>query len=159
MPFALSKMQLESTAFEPGGKIPKKHTGEGEDLSPAFHWSHVPEGTKSLALVCHDPDAPRVEDGQYGFVHWVLYNIPGNITEVPEGVDNYTLGVHSRNEAGYMGPMPPQGHGAHRYFFMLYALDEQLMLPAGLTLWQLLKRIEPHLLATNRLVGTYERAL
>ena len=159
MAFALSKMKLESTAFEPGGKIPQKHTGEGEDTSPAFHWSLAPEGAQSFALVCHDPDAPRVEDGQYGFVHWVLYNIPGNVTEIPEGVDNYTLGVHSRNKPGYMGPMPPQGHGVHHYYFMLFALDEQLMLPEGLTFWQLLEKIEPHLLATNRLVGTYERPL
>ncbi len=159
MAFALSKMQLESSAFGAGGKIPAIHTGEGKDLSPALHWSNVPDGTKSFALVCHDPDAPLVENGQYGFVHWVLYNIPGDVTELPEGEDNYTLGVHSRDESGYMGPMPPQGHGVHQYYFLLFALDEQLSLPAGLTLWQLLEKIEPHLLGTNRLVGTYERPL
>lgn len=157
MAFALSKMQLKSSAFEPGGSIPKSHTGEGSDLSPELHWNNVPEGTKSFAVVCHDPDAPRVEAGQYGFVHWVLYNISGSLSELPEGVDGYTQGINNRNESGYMGPMPPPGHGLHQYYFMIFALDKELDLPPGLTLWQLLEKIEPHLLGTNRLVGTYER--
>ncbi len=157
MAFALSNMLLKSSAFEAGGAIPTKHTGEGNDVSPPMYWSHVPEGTKSFALVCHDPDAPLVDKGQYGFVHWVLYNIPGNVTELPEDVGLYTLGVHNGNASGYMGPMPPQGHGIHQYYFMLFALDDDLHLPSGLTLWQLLEKIEPHLLATNRLVGTYTR--
>ena len=75
MGFALSKLQLSSPAFEPRGEIPSKYTGEGEDISPPLQWTNVPDGTRSFALICHDPDAPVVSEGTYGFVHWVLYNI------------------------------------------------------------------------------------
>ena len=85
MGFALSDMTLTSSAFEDGGPIPTRHTGEGEDVSPAFSWTEAPEGTRSFALICHDPDAPLVSPGTYGFVHWVLYGIPGSATELPEG--------------------------------------------------------------------------
>ena len=76
MGFALSDMQLSSTAFEAGGAVPTRHTGDGEDVSPEMAWTSVPDGTRSFALICHDPDAPLVKPGTYGFVHWVLYGIP-----------------------------------------------------------------------------------
>ena len=76
MGFALSTMQLTSSAFETGNVIPTQHTGEGDDVSPALAWTDAPEGTQSFAIICHDPDAPLVTPGRYGFVHWVLYNIP-----------------------------------------------------------------------------------
>ncbi len=159
MGFALSALKLESAAFKPLGKIPSKHTGEGQDVSPALTWSNVPDGTRSFALVCHDPDAPLVSPGgTYGFVHWVLYNIPGSVASVAEGCGEYTKGLNDRGKEGYMGPMPPNGHGIHHYYFWVFALDKELKLKAGLTLWQLLKEIEPHVLGMNRLVGTYERA-
>jgi Raf kinase inhibitor-like YbhB/YbcL family protein len=150
-------MQLSSTAFAPHGAIPRKHTGEGADVSPPLAWSKLPNGTRSLAVIVHDPDAPLVEPGTYGFVHWVLYNIPANVAELPEGVQGYTSGVNNMGKRGYNGPMPPNGHGAHHYFFWLFALDDDLDLEPGLTLWQLLEKIEPHVLGMNRLVGTYER--
>jgi Raf kinase inhibitor-like YbhB/YbcL family protein len=157
MGFALHEMQLTSTAFAPHGGIPRKHTGEGADVSPALAWSKLPNGTRSLAVIVHDPDAPLVAAGTYGFVHWVLYNIPANVAELPEGVQGYTAGVNDMGKQGYNGPMPPNGHGAHHYFFWLFALDSDLDLEPGLTLWQLLQKIEPHVLGMNRLVGTYER--
>jgi Raf kinase inhibitor-like YbhB/YbcL family protein len=157
MGFALSTMKLESPAFGPGGKIPKKHTGEGEDISPPLTWSDVPEGVRSFAMVCHDPDAPLVKPGTYGFVHWVLYGIPGDARKLPEGVADHVQGKNDFDASGYGGPMPPEGHGPHHYFFWLLALDAAPDLPPGLTLWQLLERIEPHVVAMNRLVGTYER--
>ncbi|HEY5476362.1 MAG TPA: YbhB/YbcL family Raf kinase inhibitor-like protein [Tepidiformaceae bacterium] len=158
MGFALSKMQLKSPAFEQGGSIPARHTGEGEDVSPALAWSDVPEGTRSYAVVCHDPDAPLVAGGTYGFVHWVLYNVPGSVTKLAEGVKDYTNGLTGFGKQAYGGPMPPNGHGPHHYYFMVFALDQELNLEAGLTLWQLLEKIEPHTLGMNRLVGTYSRA-
>jgi Raf kinase inhibitor-like YbhB/YbcL family protein len=157
MGFALSKLQMESLAFEAQGQIPSKHTGEGQDISPALHWTKVPDGTRSFALVCHDPDAPLVSGGTYGFVHWVLYNIPGSVTSLSEGTREYTRGRNDANKEAYMGPMPPEGHGRHHYFFWLFALDSELNLGSGLTLWQLLARIEPHVIGMNRLVGTYQR--
>lgn len=157
MGFALSDLQLTSTAFAAHGAIPRKHTGEGEDVSPPLAWSKLPNGTRSLALVVHDPDAPLVSPGTYGFVHWVLYNVPANVAELPEGVQGYTAGVNDMGKRGYNGPMPPNGHGTHHYFFWLLALDRELDLGAGLGMWTLLEKVEPHVIGMNRLVGTYER--
>jgi hypothetical protein len=157
MAFALSDMQLTSTAFQHHGKIPKKHTGEGEDVSPPFSWSNAPEKTQSFALICHDPDAPLVSPGSYGFVHWVLYNIPGTVTGLRENVKDYTPGTNNFDRHGYGGPMPPEGHGTHHYFFWLLALDVETDLPRGLTMWELLQKTEPNVKAMNRLVGTYSR--
>ena len=158
MGFALSPMQLTSTAFEPGGNIPSRFTGEGEDVSPELAWSDVPDGTKAFALICHDPDAPLVKPGSYGFVHWVLYGIPASINHLPEGVGDYTQGVNDFGNPGYGGPMPPEGHGTHHYFFWVLALDADVELPPGLTMWALLERIEPHVIGMNRLMGTYARS-
>lgn len=157
MGFALSGMQLSSPAFTNGGGIPDKYTGTGADVSPALSFSDLPDGTASLAIICHDPDAPLVKPGTYGFVHWVLYGIPGSVAGLPEGVADYTCGVNDFGNAGYGGPMPPAGHGTHHYFFWLLALDAAPELPEGLTMWELLERIEPHVIGMNRLVGTYSR--
>jgi len=158
MGFAISKMQLSSPAFTNGGAIPKERTGEGADVSPALSFSDVPDGTESFAIICHDPDAPLIKPGTYGFVHWVLYGIPGSVTGLPEGVTEYTKGINDFGKSGYRGPMPPPGHGTHHYFFWLLALDAAPDLPDGLTMWELLERIEPHVIGMNRLVGTYSRS-
>lgn len=157
MGFALSDMQLTSPAFQTGEAIPTKHTGEGDDVSPALAWSAVPDNAKSYVVFCHDPDAPLVTPGHYGFVHWVLYNIPAAVNELPEGVDAYTSGRNDFGNAGYGGPMPPEGHGTHYYFFTLLALDKEVDLPEGLTLWEVLEKVEPNVVAMNRLMGTYTR--
>jgi Raf kinase inhibitor-like YbhB/YbcL family protein len=158
MGFALSEMQLSSPAFDNGGAIPKKHTGEGADVSPALSFADIPDGTESLAIICHDPDAPLVKPGTYGFVHWVLYGIPGSVTDLPEGAADYRQGVNDFGNQGYGGPMPPTGHGTHHYFFWLLALDSIPELDPGLTMWELLAQIEPQVIGMNRLVGTYSRS-
>jgi hypothetical protein len=150
-------MQLTSPAFEQLGRIPKKHTGEGTDVSPPLAWRGAPAGTQSFALICHDPDAPLVTPGAYGFVHWVLYGIPATVSSLAEGSSSHTSGVSSFGKPGYGGPMPPEGHGLHHYYFWLLALDKDLSLPAALTLWDLLKKTEPNVIGMNRLVGTYSR--
>lgn len=158
MGFALSDMEVTSDAFMQGGPIPAKHTGEREDVSPPLSWSHVPDGTKGFAVICHDPDAPLVSPrGTYGFVHWALYNIPASVTELPEGVTGYAAGKNDMGNTGYNGPMPPNGHGTHQYYFWVLALSEETDLPAGLTMWELLAELEPKIIGMNRLVGTYER--
>ena len=157
MGFALSDMQLKSAAFQNGGAIPAKFTGEAEDVSPALSWTGAPSGTRSFALICHDPDAPLVKPGTYGFVHWVLYGIPGSVQALPEAVSDYVQGVNDFGNIGYGGPMPPVGHGTHHYFFWLLALDAVPDFPPGLTMWELLEKIEPHVIAMNRLSGTYAR--
>lgn len=158
MGFALSEMQVKSDAFEQGGLIPPRHTGEGEDVSPALSWTNPPRGTKAFAVICHDPDAPLVSSGgTYGFVHWVLYNIPGDTSRLDEATELYTKGVSDFGQPGYHGPMPPNGHGLHSYYFWVLALDEKAELEPGLNMWQLLEKIEPHLIGMNRLTGCYKR--
>lgn len=157
MGFAPSKLTLTSSAFQSHGKIPKKHTGEGPDVSPPLSWSQIPDGTHSFALFCHDPDAPLVTPGAYGFVHWVLYNIPASVTQLSEDERRFTNGATHFGANAYGGPMPPEGHGVHHYFFWILALDAELELEPGLSLEGLLKAIEPNVIGMNRLVGTYIR--
>jgi len=157
MGFALSPITLTSATFSAGGAIPKSATMEGENISPQLRWTQIPDGTKSFAIICHDPDAPLITPGKYGFVHWVLYNLPASVTELAAGAKLGTAGKNDFGELGYGGPMPPPGHGQHHYFFMVLALNAELHLPAGLTQWELLEKIEPHVIGMNRLMGTYQR--
>ncbi|GAB6143397.1 YbhB/YbcL family Raf kinase inhibitor-like protein [Desulfocicer niacini] len=158
MGFAPTKMQLKSDAFKHDTLMPSRFTGEGEDVSPALSWEDPPEGTRAFAVICHDPDAPLVSStGTYGFVHWVLYNIPGDVTHLDEGTPLYTNGITDFGQTGYNGPMPPNGHGVHNYYFWVLALNKAVELEPGLNLWQLLAKIEPHLIGMNRLMGRYKR--
>jgi len=145
------------TSFAAGGPIPPRYTGEAEDVSPALAWADAPDGARSFAVICHDPDAPLVKPGTYGFAHWVLYGIPGDARELPEGVSDHVQGANDFDGKGYGGPMPPEGHGTHHYFFWVLALGSQPDLPPGLTMWELLAKVEPDLLGMNRPVGTYTR--
>jgi len=158
MKFALSDLQVSSSAFPAGAQIPTRHTGEGEDKSPPLEWTNVPDGTRSFAVICHDPDAPVVSSGGYGFIHWVLYNVPGTATGLTEGEGAHSTGPTDFGKPGYGGPMPPNGHGTHHYFFWVLALDREPDLEPGLTLGQLLETIESNVIGMNRLLGTYERA-
>lgn len=155
MGFALSDMKVTSRAFEPHGSIPARHTGEGEDVSPPLSWSGAPDGTRSFAVVCHDPDAPLVKPGSYGFVHWVLYGLPASTTDLAEGTSEGVAGTNDFGRTGYGGPMPPEGHGTHHYYFWVLALDVDPDLGPGLDLDRFLREVEPHVVAMNRLVGTY----
>ena len=158
MPFALSNMQVTSSTFLSGGPIPTRHTGEGEDVSPALAWSGAPPQTKALAVICHDPDAPLVKAGTYGYVHWVLYNLPPSTTSLDVATTMGTAGLNDSGNIGYNGPMPPEGHGEHRYYFWVIALDDERMFDEGLTLWQWLGEAEPNIIAMNRITGTYQRS-
>ena len=157
MGFALSDMKVTSSAFDNHGAIPAKHTGEGDDVSPALSWSGAPDGAKGYAVVCHDPDAPLLKDGSYGFVHWVLYNLPGSTSSLEEGTSEGTAGKNDFGKTGYGGPMPPEGHGKHHYYYWVLALDKATDLKEGLTLRELIDAIEPHCIGMNRLIGTYKR--
>jgi Raf kinase inhibitor-like YbhB/YbcL family protein len=148
----VAELRISSSAFDNHGRIPERHTGDGEDTSPALEWSGVPDGTKAFAVVVHDPDAPLVD----GFTHWVAYGIPGDATGIPEGGDNLIAGKNSLGNAGYNGPAPPPGHGPHHYYFWVYALDEDVDLKPGLDRRAVLERIEDHVIEQARLIGTYE---
>jgi hypothetical protein len=157
MAFAPSALKVTSPAFEYHRTIPEKHSGEGDDVSPALAWENPPEGTQGFAVICHDPDAPLIQHGTYGFVHWTLYNLPAETLSLEENTAVGTAGNNDGGHTGYKGPMPPEGHGKHHYYFWVLALDCHTSLPGGLTLVELLKEVEPHLLGMSRLIGTYQR--
>jgi Raf kinase inhibitor-like YbhB/YbcL family protein len=162
-------MQVTS-GFANGAKIDRKHTADGPDLSPAISWAGVPEGSKTLALICDDPDAPSARrPGPTPWVHWVIYDIPASVASLPEGIPRTAKpaqvagakqGTNSFGSdiVGYRGPAPPPGSGPHRYFFKVYALDTELQLdPAKTTKDVLLNAMKGHILAEGALMGTYER--
>ena len=154
-------MKLTSQSFVNQGDIPKKHTCDGKNISPALAWNDVPKGTKSLVLIVDDPDAPDPANPRMTWVHWVLYNIPITATSLPEGAlkkDLYegTLeGLNDWKKTGYGGPCPPIGK--HRYFHKLYALDIVLPDLEFPTKAKLEKAIEGHVLSRAELVGLYQR--
>ncbi|HVO28970.1 MAG TPA: YbhB/YbcL family Raf kinase inhibitor-like protein [Candidatus Paceibacterota bacterium] len=148
-------MILTSPSFQNDGNIPKKFTCDGGGINPELQIQNVPPGAKSLALIVHDPDAPVPG----GFTHWVVWNIDPAIPfikeeSVPPGSSE---GVNGAGEAGYAGPCPPPGHGAHHYRFRLYALDSPLELPAATRATELEAEIGKHLLESAELVGLYGR--
>jgi Raf kinase inhibitor-like YbhB/YbcL family protein len=153
---------LQSTAFAEGKPIPKKYTGDGDDMSPPLSWSNLPEGTKELALVCDDPDAPTREP----WVHWVLYKLSPDLTGLSAGLPGdrqlkepagALQGQNTSNATGYVGPAPPRGHGVHHYHFRIYALDAPLSVEPGLTKTALLAAMAGHILGQGELIGTYSR--
>lgn len=155
------KFVLRSPAFEHGGAIPKRHTCDGDDTSPSLSWSGIPEGARSLALLVDDPDAPDPKAPKMTWVHWVLYNMPANTTELPEGIDiealpgNTRAGKNDWQRAEYGGPCPPIGR--HRYFFKLFALDVELPDLGQPTKVELEQAMNDHVLDVATLIGTYMR--
>jgi Raf kinase inhibitor-like YbhB/YbcL family protein len=150
-------MELISSAFSEGAMIPIKYTCDGEDVSPPLNWRALPAGTKSLALICDDPDAPVGT-----WVHWVYYDISAETEGLPENVvpderpaQGGTQGVNDFRKIGYGGPCPPGG--THRYYFKLYALDTPLNLSSGATKKQVLKAMENHIIGQTQLMGKYKR--
>jgi Raf kinase inhibitor-like YbhB/YbcL family protein len=148
MPFSLA-----SPALEHGGEIPRRHTCEGEDLSPPLSWAELPQGAASLAIVVDDPDAPSGT-----FVHWVAWGIDPAGDGLDEGESAPSEGASGFGDPGYRGPCPPPGHGPHRYFFRLHALDAALELAAGASRDELDAALDGHVLETAQLMGTYERS-
>lgn len=159
---------LSSRAFADGAPIPVRYTGDGADCSPPLAWTGQPDGTRSLALIVQDPDAP----GPQVWVHWLIWNIPTTAQGLEESVprrehpgnprQHLCQAVQGRNSwqsdnRGYRGPAPPRGHSIHHYHFHLYALDKVLTLPPGSGLELLLAAMSGHILAESLLVGTYER--
>jgi Raf kinase inhibitor-like YbhB/YbcL family protein len=163
-------IQLRSPAFADGAAIPKAFTCDGSDRSPPLEWSGIPDSTRSLALICDDPDAPGRT-----WSHWIVYNIPAAVRALREGVPiDETIKAAAMEQAsppgtdvetrqgkndfgnlGYSGPCPP--HGTHRYYFRLYALDDKLELTRSATRADVLKAIKGRILAEGRLMGTYQR--
>ena len=154
--------EITSTSFAHRGEIPRKYTCEGTDVSPPLAWSAIPDGTKSLALIVDDPDAPDPAAPKMTWVHWVLYNIPPKTTGFPETVASRGLaagtleGKNDWRRTGYGGPCPPIGR--HRYFHKLYALDTVLPNLGEPTKADLEKAMKGHVLGRAELIGTYQKA-
>ena len=151
------ELTVTSTSFTQGGMIPRNYTCDGNNVSPPLSWSKGPEGTKSYVLISDDPDAPVGT-----WVHWVLYNLPVNVTSLSENIPKMKQlengSLHGKNDFGrfeYGGPCPPGG--THRYYFKIYALDTMISAGPGLTKKQLLKEMDKHILAQGELVGKYSR--
>ena len=150
---------LTSTAFKTSGRVPKRYTCEGEDISPPLAWSGAPAGTRSLVLLCDDPDAPA---GTWH--HWALFNIPAGTDHLDEGLARHDPSVKIRQavndfgRTGYGGPCPPPRHGVHHYHFKLLALDvEDLKLSERVRCAEVERAAKAHVLASAELVGLYSR--
>ncbi|HUT66699.1 MAG TPA: YbhB/YbcL family Raf kinase inhibitor-like protein [Spirochaetota bacterium] len=150
-------LTVESSAFQHGGMIPVKYTCDGTDVSPPITWTDGPEGTKSYAIICDDPDAPVGT-----WVHWVIYDIPPDVSSLPEAVPSKKAldngadhGTNDFKRYGYGGPCPPGG--THRYFFKVYALDALIGKGPGLKKKELLRLMEGHIVAKGELIGKYSR--
>lgn len=150
-------IKLTSSAFKEGENIPAQYTCDGKNISPPLQWSNIPDSTKSMALIAEDPDAPGGT-----WIHWVLYDIPQNVTQLPEHTetgnklkDGAINGTNSFRNLGYGGPCPPSG--THHYFFYIYALDTVLNLKPGATKPQLMKAMKGHIIAEGKLMGKYAR--
>ena len=151
-------MELKSSAFQNGADIPVQYTCDGNDRSPPLAWANVPAGTKALALIVDDPDAPVGT-----WVHWVIYDLPADAKELPEGiattdtlVDGSKQGVNDFRKTGYGGPCPPSGP-AHRYYFKLYALNAPTGLKPRVTKQRLLDAIKEHTVGEAQLIGRDKR--
>jgi Raf kinase inhibitor-like YbhB/YbcL family protein len=152
---------IASAAFAPNAEIPTRYTCDGDDVSPPLSWNSVPEKARSLVLIVDDPDAPDPAAPKMTWVHWVLYNLPPDDTDLPEGVNSDGLppgtreGLNDWQRTGYGGPCPPIG--SHRYFHKLYALDVQLPDLNNPTKRELEQAMADHIVDQAELIGTYQR--
>ncbi|MCB0334206.1 MAG: YbhB/YbcL family Raf kinase inhibitor-like protein [Bdellovibrionales bacterium] len=150
---------ISSRDFTNNSAIPQTFTKDGEDISPQLSWMGLPSGTKELALIVDDPDAPSPKP----WVHWVVYKIPSSLSVLNSGYSvgnppkGMLQGLNSWGTLGYRGPAPPKGHGIHHYQCKLYALDTPLDISSGLSSDELHKAMEKHILSVATLVGTYAR--
>jgi Raf kinase inhibitor-like YbhB/YbcL family protein len=151
-------LDVTSPAFGDNDRIPVRYTADGDDMSPPLRWQGAPEGVAEYAVICEDPDAPHGT-----FIHWVIYNIPGNYDHLDDGImqvselDNGAMqGKNSFGKFGYGGPAPPKGK-PHRYEFKVYALGAKLDLPTGITRDELVKAMDGYVVAKGKLTGLYSR--
>jgi len=155
-------LTLFSDAFSNMNPIPALYTCDSQDITPPLKWDNAPANTKSFALVMDDPDAPDPKSPKMTWVHWLIYNIPSDVQELPSGVTQENLppgallGLNDWHATAYGGACPPIGE--HRYFFKLYALDTMLEAVRGMTKPQLESAMHGHILEQTTLVGTYQKA-
>jgi Raf kinase inhibitor-like YbhB/YbcL family protein len=147
-------LDIRSSVFVPGGPLPRSTSVDGDSVPPPLAWTSVPPGTKSLVLLCEDPDAPIPQP----FVHWMVYGIPASARAISSAsAKGWLVGLNSKLKSGFVGVAPPTGHGLHRYHFQLFALDVDLRLAPSSGRTALLDAMKDHVLAYGDCVGTYER--
>ncbi len=156
---AAAKITVTSASFKEGQMMPEKHAYDKDNSSPSIGWSGIPAGTRTIAVICDDPDAPSGS-----WVHWVIFNIPASAIGLPEGIpmaeqfDDGTLqGTNDFKKPGYDGPYPP--YGTHRYVFTVYALDMVSDLAQDATRQDLMRAMGGHVLGTGSLTGRYKRKI
>lgn len=151
---------VTSTAQETSGRLPDRYSAYFDNISPPLNWTNVPD-VKAWAIIVEDPDAPR----DLPFVHWMIWNIRGEITSLPEGLPNDDFlatpqgGIQGKNDMGgygWFGPRPPAGHGLHRYYFQVFALDDFLEMGPDTELKELLNALKGHTIAKGEMMATYE---
>lgn len=152
-------VKVQSPAFEHQGEIPEKYTQEGMNVSPPLKWSAGPAGVKEWVVIVEDADSKVTQGPEKGrpALHWMVYGIPGNVHELPEGAASqgtYLQGKNYSGETGYAGPMPPAGK-KHRYYFQVFALDSEQSFTSGMTRTQLAEKLKGHVLSKGQLIGTY----
>jgi Raf kinase inhibitor-like YbhB/YbcL family protein len=153
----IAEIKISSPAFDDGGILPAIFGYNYDNMSPPLRWSQIPRQTKSIALICEDPDAP------YGnWTHWILFNISPRMDGLPEGVPKEDVvlggamqGINDFRKIGYDGPAPPKG--VHRYYFKIYALDQTIDLEPGIGRKELLKKIEGHIIGQGAIMGRFKR--
>ena len=156
------RIKVESETFAEGHRIPDANSDYADGMSPELRWNVPPAGTRAIAVVAEDPDAPR----QSPFTHWLLYNLPGDLIEVPPAIppdarlpqlgEMAAQGQASNGTIGYFGPHPPKDDGPHHYHFEVFCLDAPLPLQPGATRDQLMRAMAGHVLAKGEIVGLYE---
>ena len=144
-----NQLRLISTVFSHNGHIPPEYTCEGKNINPPLKVENIPDGTKTLALIVEDPDAPGGV-----FDHWVLWNISPN-EAIAEASKVGINGTNGFGKTGYGGPCPPSG--VHRYFFRVFALNDELDLTAGSKKEELLDAMKGHVLGSAELMGVYQK--
>ena len=145
-------LHVRSAAFADGQSVPQKYTCDGQNVSPPLEWSGAPEQTRSIAVICDDPDAPSGT-----FTHWVLYDVAAKASHLAEGSSaGGKEGVNSFRKSGYGGPCPPP-NGAHRYIFHVYALDVESLGGTGLSKQDVMAAMKGHILAEGQVMGRYQR--
>ena len=156
------QMMVQSAAFQESGPIPTTYSADGKQISPPLSWSAPPDGTTSIALIVEDPDAPT----PMPFVHWLLYNIPPHVRQLPEDVGHDKIahsvsgalqGLNSNMKIGWTGMAPPKGDTPHHYHFQLFALDRVLNLKPGAGRSALVEAMRGHIVGRGEVVGTYQR--
>ena len=146
-------LRVSSPAFADGADIPTKYTCDGQNIAPPLELTGIPSESKSIAVICEDPDAPSGS-----FTHWILYDVPASAHTIPERAPIGKAGVNDFGKTGFGGPCPPKKDSAHHYHFHVYALDTASLGPPGLSKQNALEAMDGHVLDEAELTGMYKRA-